>query len=118
MLSNTGVNRAILLGTITEPFSQLNDKDGHAFLCFNLVTTEHIKKGSQQTEHYEYHKIKVPQKLLPQDGLQLAPGQSLFVEGKIQTTSFYDEQKIKRYNLEIVATRVDILSTIDIGLEK
>jgi single-strand DNA-binding protein len=113
MLSNTGVNRVMLLGALQEPFAETTEQDGSSFLCFNLVTTEYLKKGYQQTEHHEYHKIKVPQKLIVQDNLRLAAGQWLFVEGRIHTTAYYDGQKIKRYNLEIVATRVDILSTID-----
>jgi single-strand DNA-binding protein len=117
MLSNTGINKVILLGTAKGPFLQNADK-GQSFLCFNLVTTEYIKKGYQQTEHHEYHNIKVPEKLIAQDSLYLGEGQSLFIEGKIQTTSFYDNQKIKRYVLEIIATRVDILSTIDINVLK
>jgi single-strand DNA-binding protein len=117
MLSNTGINKVILLGTAKEPFRQSAEK-GQSFLCFNLVTTEYIKKGYDQTEHHEYHKIKVPEKLIAQDSLHLAEGQSLFIEGKIQTTSYHDEQRVKRYSLEIIATRVDILSTIDISVLK
>lgn len=117
MLSNTGINKVILLGTAKEPFKETIDR-GQSFLCFNLVTTEYIKKGYEQTEHHEYHKIKVPEKLIAQDSLHLAEGQSLFIEGKIQTTSYYDEQRVKRYSLEIIATRIDILSTIDISVLK
>jgi single-strand DNA-binding protein len=117
MLSNTGINKVILLGTAKEPFRETTDR-GQTFLCFNLVTTEYVKKGYEQTEHHEYHQIKVPEKLITQDSLYLADGQSLFIEGKIQTSSYYDEQRVKRYSLEIVATRVDILSTIDINVLK
>jgi single-strand DNA-binding protein len=117
MLSNTGINRVILLGVAKEPFRKSTDK-GQDFLCFNLVTTEYIRKGYEQLEHNEYHKIKVPERIITLDGLRLEEGQSLFVEGKIQTTSFYDEQRIKRYVLEIIATRVDILSSVDIGVLK
>ncbi|RWY51046.1 single-stranded DNA-binding protein [Mucilaginibacter gilvus] len=117
MLSNTGINKVILLGMAKEPFRQ-SAEEGHSFLCFNLVTTEYVRKGYEQTEHHEYHKIKVPEKLIAQDSLHLAEGQSLFIEGKIQTSSYYDEQRVKRYSLEVVATRVDILSTIDINVLK
>ncbi|MBD1367089.1 single-stranded DNA-binding protein [Mucilaginibacter sp. ZT4R22] len=117
MLSNTGINKVILLGTAKGPFRETTDR-GQDFLCFNLVTTEYIKKGYEQTEHHEYHKIRVPEKLIAQDSLHLAEGQSLFIEGKIQTASYYDEQRVKRYSLEVVANRIDILSTIDINVLK
>jgi single-strand DNA-binding protein len=72
------------------------------------VTNEVIKKGHDSVEHKEYHNIKIPEKLLTQDTLY--PGQTLYIEGKIQTTSFVDEKNIKRYNLEIVANKIDVLS--------
>jgi single-strand DNA-binding protein len=117
MFSNTGINKAILLGTAKEPFVQRTDH-GQSFLCFSLVTTEYIKKGYQQVEHNEYHNIKVPEKLINENALYLEEGQSLFIEGKLQTTSFHDEQSIKRYVLEVIASKVDILSTIDINVLK
>jgi single-strand DNA-binding protein len=110
MLSNTGINKIILLGQIyKEPqLDTVNDKQ--KFLCLTLVTNEIIKKGHDNVEHKEYHSIKIPEKLIIQDTLYLGLGQTLYIEGKIQTTSFIDEKCIKRYNLEILANKIDILS--------
>jgi single-strand DNA-binding protein len=110
MLSNTGINKIILLGQIYQK-PQLDTVTGKpGFLCFTLVTNEVIKKGHDSVEHKEYHNIKIPEKLITQDALYLGLGQTLYIEGKIQTTSFIDEKSIKRYNLEIVANKIDVLS--------
>ena len=110
MLSNTGINKIILLGQIYQgpQLDTVNDKQ--KFLCFTLVTNEIIKKGPDNVEHKEYHSIKIPEKLITQDTLYLGLGQTLYIEGKIQTTSFIDEKHIKRYNLEILANKIDVLS--------
>ncbi|OOQ59338.1 single-stranded DNA-binding protein [Mucilaginibacter pedocola] len=109
MLNNIGVNRVILLGTLGEGISECTDTEGNAFLCISLHTSEQVKKESKQPPHHEYHKVKVPQKLLAQDGLKLRAGQTLYVEGKIHTTSFVDEQRVRRYNLEVIAGRIEVV---------
>ena len=110
MLSNSGINKVLLLGQITdEPFKNQSSKSID-YLCIRLLTTENIKKGNESAEHNEYHNIKIPEKLITQEALYLAPGQTLYIEGKIQTTSFTDEMRIKRYNLEILANKVEIVN--------
>jgi single-strand DNA-binding protein len=110
MLSNTGINKIILLGQIDKEPHLNTFSDRGKFLCFTLVTNEMIKKGNDNVEHNEYHNIKIPEKLINQEALYLAPGQTLYIEGKIQTTSFTDEMRIKRYNLEILANKVEIVN--------
>jgi single-strand DNA-binding protein len=39
----------------------------------------------------------------------------LFIEGRISTTSYIDDQRIKRYNLDIVANKVDVLGMVDVS---
>ena len=117
MLSNTGVNKVILLAAAKGPFTEVSERN-LLFTCFRLVTTEYIKKGYQQFEHLELHEIKIPEKLLSAERPQLSEGMSLFIEGKIQTTAFVDEQHVKRYRLEIVANRMDILSKLDLNVVK
>jgi single-strand DNA-binding protein len=112
MLSNSGINKVLLLGQITtDPFVNSYVKDQN-YVCVTLVTNEHIKRGDDNVEHNEYHKIKVPEKLLSQDRLQLQPGQVIFVEGKIHTSSVIDNDKIKRYNLEVIVNKLEILNLV------
>ena len=112
MLSNTGINKIILLGQIYQEPQLDMVTDKQKFLCFTLVTNEVIKKGNENVEHKEYHSIKIPEKLITQDALDLGIGQTLYIEGKIQTTSFIDDKRIKRYNLEIVANKIDVLNPV------
>jgi single-strand DNA-binding protein len=112
MLSNSGINKVLLLGQITnDPFINSNVKDQN-YISVTLVTNEQIKRGEDIVEHNEYHKIKVPEKLLSQDRLQLQAGQVLFVEGKIHTSSVIDDNRIKRYNLEIIVNKLEVLNLV------
>lgn len=116
MFSNTGVNKVILLGTVKGPFVKIIDK-GEAFFCFSLITTEQVKKGNEQIEHQEYHKIKVPEKIMDQALPGVEEGEMLFIEGRIHTTTMIDELRVRRYNLEIFAHKIERLGTADAATE-
>jgi single-strand DNA-binding protein len=112
MLSNSGINKVLLLGQITnDPFinSYVNDQN---YISVTLVTNEHIKRGDDNVEHNEYHKIKISEKLLSQDRLQLQAGQVVFIEGKIHTSAVIDNDNIKRYNLEVVVNKLEVLNLV------
>jgi single-strand DNA-binding protein len=116
MLSNSGINKVLLLGQITgDPFIN-NTNRSENYLCFMLVTNEVIKKGGDNVAHNEYHRIRMPEKLLQQESITLEEGQTIFVEGKIHTTTIIDEQRIKRYNLEIVASKVELISMVPVAI--
>lgn len=116
MLSNTGINKIILLGQISKVPRVHTFGNEQKQLCFTLLTVENIKKGNDSIEHEEYHNIRIPEKIMLQDVLNLEVGQTIYIEGKIQTTSFVDEQHIKRYNLEIVANKVEVISQVPVAV--
>jgi single-strand DNA-binding protein len=51
---------------------------------------------------------------LQQEVLHLEAGQTLFIEGKIHTTTTMDAQRIKRYDLEVVASKVELISMVPV----
>jgi single-strand DNA-binding protein len=114
MLSNSGINKVLLLGQITgDPITNSFLKE-QGYVTITLVTNETIKRGEENIEHNEYHKIKIPERLLAQDKLHLQAGQMVFLEGKIHTTSYIDSSRIKRYDLEIFVSKIESLSMLAI----
>jgi single-strand DNA-binding protein len=112
MLSNSGINKVLLLGRITnDPFINSYVKD-QSYVSVTLITNENIKRGDDNVEHTEYHKIKIPEKLLSQDRLQLQAGQVVFIEGKIHTSAIIDTGNIKRYNLEVIVNKLEVLNWV------
>lgn len=111
MHSNAGVNKVLLMGQVDSTSILQKTENSQLYTCITLLTKETISKGSDKIEHYEYHKLNIPQKLLQQQSLNLQPGQMLYVEGKVQTKTFTDEQQIRRYNSEIMASKIELLHT-------
>lgn len=104
MLNNSGINKIFLLGTISnKPQRQVKCSES-TFLYFTLETKEHI--GGKIPLHIEHHNIEADQRLINQD---VAAGQLLHIEGRIQTNSWVDHEQIRRYKTIIVAARVTIV---------
>ncbi len=112
MFTNSGINKVFLLGKIGEEPQLLDVGDQREVLCFPLITNEIIKKNGEDFELTERHNIKVPREVAATSKQQLQQGHLIYLEGKIQTRSFYDEQHIKNYRLEIIASKFQILNTI------
>jgi single-strand DNA-binding protein len=112
MFTNSGINKVFLVGCIGKEPKTHNFQDQQEVVCFPLVTTEVIKKGGEDFELTEWHNIKIPKDIATTCPHQLQKGHLLYLEGKIQTRSFYDEQQIKKYKLEIIATKLQVLNAV------
>jgi single-strand DNA-binding protein len=112
MFTNSGINKVFLVGNIGKDPIWHNFQDQQDVLCFPLITTEIIKKNGEDFEITESHNIKVPKEVATLSNLQLQKGYMLYIEGKIQTRSFYDEQQVKKYKLEIIVIKLQVLNTV------
>lgn len=117
MLTNSGINKVFLVGNIGKEPRLHNFQDQQEVLCFPLITTEVIKKNGEDFDLTEWHNIKIPKAVATATDLQLQKGHLLYLEGKIQTRSFYDEEQVKKYKLEIIVIKFQVLNTIPV-LEK
>ncbi len=111
MLSNSGINKVFLVGHIGKEPRWHSANSESKMLCFPMVTTEFIKKNGTSVEHVEWHQIKIPENFVEDETL-LKKGQLVYVQGKIQTRQFTDEQQIKRYKTEILAQQVQLLNNV------
>lgn len=107
MFTNSGVNKVFLIGRIDgEPI--LKDfQEAQQVLCFELITSEVIKDGKELTER---HRIKLYREVALTAKAELKKGQVIYLEGKIKTRNYVDEQQNKVYVLEIIVTRFSVLA--------
>lgn len=107
MLSNSTVNKVILAGKIDkEP--RWHNNNGQRFLNFSLVTTEKIKRNGTFELLYEHHQVQVAEQVIR--GENLVKDTPVFVQGRLQTRQFTDDQAVKRYKTVIIANVVEPLS--------
>jgi len=102
-----GLNRVMLLGNLGADPELRFTQGGQAVLNMRIATTESfLDKDKVRRERTDWHNVIVWGKRGEALAKILAKGSSLFVEGRLQTSSYDDREGVKRYKTEIVANNV------------
>src|SRR5260370_15936168 len=99
------VNKVILVGNVGKDPEIKYTPSGIPVGKFSLATNERFKdKNGEFQKRTEWHNIVAWQRLAEIVGEYVSKGSKLYVEGKIQTSSWEDRQSGERkYRTEIVA---------------
>jgi single-strand DNA-binding protein len=105
------VNKVILVGNVGKDQEVRYSAGGTPVANFSLATNEKFKdRNDQWQERTEWHSIVAWKRLAEIVGEYGAKGSKLYVEGKIQTSSWEDRQSGERkYRTEIVARELLLL---------
>jgi single-strand DNA-binding protein len=104
-----GVNKAILIGNLGRA-PELRHTQGGTPVCNLSVATTRAwtNKQGERTEETEWHRVTVWGKQAEHCNNYLAKGRSVYVEGRLRTSS-YEQDGVKKYTTEIVAETVQFL---------
>lgn len=97
------VNKAILVGRITNDLEMKTTQTGKEVLSFGLATNRTWKdqSGTKQ-ESTNYHNIVAWGKTAQTIAQYCSKGQELYVEGRSETRSWEDDNGKKQYRTEVV----------------
>ncbi len=105
-----GVNKVILVGNLGANPEMRTTQGGQKVANLRLATTERwTDKNGQKQEQTEWHRVVVFGKLAEICGQYLTKGRQIYVEGRIQTRQWQDQQGQKRYSTEVVAQGMQML---------
>lgn len=106
------VNKVILIGNVgKEPEVRYYDNGG-AVANFSLATTERgytAANGTQVPDRTEWHNIVLWRGLAEIAEKYIHKGSKIYIEGKIRTRSYDDQQGIKRYVTEVWGDNLELL---------
>ncbi len=106
----SGVNKVILVGRLGSDPEVKTISQGQTVAKISVATSESwTGKDGQKQERTEWHRVTVWGKLAEICGKHLTKGRQVYVEGKLQTRSWEDQQGQKRYATDIVASTVQFL---------
>lgn len=106
-MANEGVNRAILLGNLGADPELKHGQNGDAVLRLRLATTErYVDRNNAKQERTEWHTVTFFGKRAEGLAKHLTRGQSVYIEGRIQTRSWEGQDGNKRYSTEVVGTQL------------
>lgn len=104
-----GINKVILVGNLGKDPEIMTFENGVKRASFSLATTESYKdKDNNWVEQTEWHNIVLWRWLAEKN---LIKGDQIYIEGKLKTRSWDDQDGNKRYITEVVADKVLKLST-------
>jgi single-strand DNA-binding protein len=101
-----GLNRVMLLGNLGADPELRVTPGGQAVLKLRLATNEsYMDRNNVRQERTEWHRVTIWGRRAEALGKILQKGDSLFIEGRLQTSS-YEKNGEKRYSTEVVANNV------------
>lgn len=107
------LNKVMLIGNVgKEPDVRYLD-NGVAVASLTLATTERgyrLQNGTDVPERTEWHNIVLWRGLAETVEKYVHKGDKLFIEGKIRSRSYDDQNGVKRYITEIFADNMEMLS--------
>ena len=105
------INKAIIIGNLGSDPEIRYTQSGTQVATFNVATTERWKgQDGQMQESTEWHKIVAWKRLAEICGEYLHKGSKVYIEGKIQTRKWQDQNGNDKYTTEIVAREMKMLS--------
>ena len=113
------VNKVILVGNVGQDPEVKYTASGVPVAKVSLATNERFKdRNDQGQDRTEWHSVVAWQRLAEIVGECVRKGTKLYVEGKLQTSTWEDKQSGERkYRTEIIARDIVLLGSRDVGEE-
>lgn len=109
-MASRGVNKVILVGNLGNDPEVRYMPNGNAVANLSLATSESWKdQQGQMQERTEWHRLTMYRRLAEVAGEYLRKGSQIYVEGKLQTRKWQDQQGQDRYTTEIVCDQMQML---------
>lgn len=113
---NRGINKVILVGNLGNDPEVRYMPNGNAVANLSLATSESWKdQQGQVQERTEWHRLTMYRRLAEIAGEYLKKGSQIYVEGKLQTRKWQDQQGQDRYTTEIIVDQMQMLGGRDGG---
>tara|TARA_R110001599_G_scaffold116309_2_gene283872 strand:+ start:1170 stop:1607 length:438 start_codon:yes stop_codon:yes gene_type:complete len=107
-----GVNKVILVGNLGKDPEVRHLENGRAVANFSLATSETYKnKQGERVTTTEWHNIVLWSPVAEIAEKYLKKGNQVYIEGKLTTRSWDDQDGNKKYTTEVVGNNLTMLGT-------
>jgi single-strand DNA-binding protein len=108
-MASRGINKAIIVGNLGQDPEVRYMPSGDAVTNVSIATSESWKDKSsgQEQERTEWHRVVFFGKLAEIAGEYLRKGSQVYVEGKLRTRKWQDQEGNDKYTTEIVVDGFD-----------
>ncbi|MGM0984915.1 MAG: single-stranded DNA-binding protein [Pseudomonadota bacterium] len=108
-----GINKVILIGNLGQDPEVRFTPSGTAVANLNLATTDTWmdKQSGQRQERTEWHRVVLFNKTAEIAQQYLKKGSKVYIEGRLQTRKWQDQNGQDKYSTEIVANDMQMLDS-------
>ena len=108
-----GVNKVILIGNLGRDPEVKYTASGSAMVNITVATSEswNDKQTNERVERTEWHKVVAYRRLAEIMGEYLRKGSKVYIEGRLQTRKWQDQNGQDRWTTEIVANDMQMLDS-------
>lgn len=112
-MASRGVNKVILIGNLGADPDIRYMPSGEPVANLSLATSESWKdsQSGELREKTEWHRVVAFRKLAEIIGQYCKKGSKLYIEGRLQTRKWQDQNGQDRYTTEIVADQMQMLDS-------
>jgi len=109
------INKAEIMGNITHDLELRHTGSGTAVLSFRVATNRRYQQEGEWKEDVEFHNVVIWAQRAESFVQRAQKGTRVYVEGRLQTSSWEDGNGVKQYRTEIVAQRVILIDRYEKG---
>jgi len=108
-----GVNKVILVGNLGKDPDMKYTASGAAIANITIATSESWtdKQSGEKQEKTEWHRVVFFRRLAEIAGEYLRKGSQVYIEGKLQTRKWQDQNGQDRYTTEVVGNEMQMLGS-------
>lgn len=112
-MATRGINKVIIVGNLGQDPETRYSAGGAAITNVSVATSDSWKdkQTGQMQEKTEWHRIVFFNRLAEIAGEYLRKGSKVYIEGKLQTRKWQDNNGQDRYTTEIVANEMQMLDS-------
>ncbi len=109
-MAGRSVNKVILIGNLGQDPELKYTTSGQPVVKINLATNERWKdKNGDFQERTEWHHLVIWAKLAETASKYLNKGSSVYIEGRLQTSSWEDKEGKKQFRTEVIVQEMVML---------
>ncbi len=105
------LNKVQLIGRLGADPEIRYTQDGVAVTNFSIATDRPVKKGDKWESETEWHRVIAYRRLGEIAGEYLSKGSQVYVEGRLKTRSWEDDEGNTRYITEVIVKELILLGS-------
>lgn len=105
------INKVILIGNVGADPEIRTLESGVKMARIRIATTERIynRESQEARDHTEWHSVVLWRNLADVADRFIRKGSQVYIEGRLRSREWTDQQGVKRYSIEIVADDLKLL---------